>query len=315
MSTDLFRDRPDGGDVVSEMLHGIQAQAAVSGGFAVGGAWDIGFDVDVPVKFVGVVRGRVCLSADGIDPIDATAGDVVVLHNRRRASLSGGPGHQVRQRLSVTREDPFVRIGAHHDDIVLGGHVEVNTTGAELLAAVLPAVVHVRADSDAAPQLASLLHHLYDEVVSDRPGAQFAVTRTAELLVLEVMRAYLGQGEHLSASWVRLMVDEQLGPAVRLIHADPGRAWQLSELARATAMSRTSFVNRFRSVAGVPPLAYLTNWRMQLAKRALEDAQTRVGPLAVRLGYSSDSAFSTAFKRHVGMSPTQYRAIRLDTDA
>jgi AraC-like DNA-binding protein len=296
--------------VVSEVLRGIQAQAAVSGGFAVGGAWDIRFDVDVPLKFVGVVRGRVCLVADGIDPIDAVAGDVVMLHNRRWASMSGGPAHQLRQRLTVTPKDPFARFAGVHDDIVLGGHVEVNSTGAELLAAVLPAVVHVRAESPAAPQLASLLHHLYDEVVGDRLGAQFAVTRTAELLVLEVLRAYIAQSEQISANWVRLVADEQLRPAVQLIHAHPGRAWQLTELARAAAMSRTAFVNRFRSVAGVPPLTYLTTWRMQLAKRALHDGDTGIGALAIRLGYSSDSAFSTAFKRHVGMSPAQYRSTR-----
>ena len=72
-------------------------------------------------------------------------------------------------------------------------------------------------------------------------------------------------------------------------------------------MSRTSFAERFRTVAGVPPLTYLHRWRMLLAQRALRDGDARVGSLAFELGYASESAFSTAFKREVGVSPLRYR--------
>lgn len=112
----------------------------------------------------------------------------------------------------------------------------------------------------------------------------------------------------MSGGWLRVLADERLRPAVRLMHEEPGKPWRLEELARESAMSRTSFAERFRDVAGVPPLAYLNAWRMQLAQRALRDEQTRVGPLAYELGYTSESAFSNAFKREVGMSPLRYRA-------
>ena len=92
------------------------------------------------------------------------------------------------------------------------------------------------------------------------------------------------------------------------MHAEPGKPWRLDELARASAMSRTSFAERFRTLAGVPPLTYLNSWRMLLAQRALRDGDTRVGSLALALGYTSESAFSNAFKREVGVSPLRYRA-------
>ncbi|MGP3955638.1 helix-turn-helix transcriptional regulator [Nonomuraea sp. 3N208] len=106
---------------------------------------------------------------------------------------------------------------------------------------------------------------------------------------------------------LRLLTDERLRPALTIMHAEPGRPWGLEELARAAAMSRTSFAERFRTVAGVPPLTYLNRWRMLLAQRALRDGDVRVGALAVELGYASESAFSTAFKREVGESPLRYR--------
>jgi AraC-like DNA-binding protein len=144
------------------------------------------------------------------------------------------------------------------------------------------------------------------EVTGGRMGSAFAIRQYGQLLLLELVRAYVEQVE-LPPGWLRLLTDERLRPALGLMHADPARPWGLQELARAAAMSRTSFAERFRAVAGVPPLTYLNRWRMLLAQRALRDGDLRVGSLALDLGYASESAFSTAFKREVGESPLRYR--------
>lgn len=91
------------------------------------------------------------------------------------------------------------------------------------------------------------------------------------------------------------------------MHAEPGRAWQLEELAKASAMSRTTFAHHLKTAAGVPPLTYLTEWRMRLAERALREENTPVSVLAGQLGYTSESAFSNAFKRITGNAPKRYR--------
>ncbi|MEV4318544.1 AraC family transcriptional regulator [Actinocrispum sp. NPDC049592] len=57
----------------------------------------------------------------------------------------------------------------------------------------------------------------------------------------------------------------------------------------------------------MPPLTYLHNWRMRLAQRTLRQDDTPLSTLARSLGYSSDSAFSNAFKRTVGVAPKRYR--------
>ncbi|MFC6645386.1 helix-turn-helix transcriptional regulator [Granulicella cerasi] len=92
------------------------------------------------------------------------------------------------------------------------------------------------------------------------------------------------------------------------MHSKPGHAWGLEELAKETAMSRTTFAVRFKEAAGVSPLDYLTTWRMRLAKRALRDDDIAVSELARSLGYTSESAFSTAFKRRTGSAPNRYRS-------
>ena len=97
------------------------------------------------------------------------------------------------------------------------------------------------------------------------------------------------------------------------MHDDPRRSWHLGELAKACAMSRTTFASHFRTVAGVAPLTYLTEWRMRLAERALRDEATPVAVVGQSLGYTSESAFSTAFKRVTGLSPKAYRNASRDS--
>jgi AraC-like DNA-binding protein len=105
---------------------------------------------------------------------------------------------------------------------------------------------------------------------------------------------------------LRAAADPRLGVALRMMHGEPGKAWRLDQLASAAAMSRTIFASQFKAAAGVAPLAYLARWRMRLAERALRQGDVPVAVLARDLGYSSESAFSHAFKRIVGVSPSRY---------
>jgi AraC-like DNA-binding protein len=107
--------------------------------------------------------------------------------------------------------------------------------------------------------------------------------------------------------WLRALGDPRVAPALRLMHGDPARAWRLDELAKACAMSRTTFASHFRTAAGAAPLTYLTEWRMRLAERVLREESRPISVVAQTLGYTSESAFSTAFKRVTGCSPKAYR--------
>jgi AraC-like DNA-binding protein len=92
------------------------------------------------------------------------------------------------------------------------------------------------------------------------------------------------------------------------MHGDPAHDWTIAELAKVSAMSRTRFAVHFKSVAGMPPLAYLGQWRMRLAQRLLREESVTVAALAERLGYATESGFSDAFKRIVGVAPATYRS-------
>jgi AraC-like DNA-binding protein len=80
----------------------------------------------------------------------------------------------------------------------------------------------------------------------------------------------------------------------------------VAELARKAALSRSAFFERFRSAVGLPPMEYLLAWRMALAKELLHRQELGLAEIAKRVGYGSASAFSSAFSRYVGQSPSRY---------
>ncbi|MQY15011.1 IS5 family transposase IS4811 [Streptomyces sp. RB5] len=293
-------------DRLSQVFDLIQVRGVLTGGVAARGGWWSRGPLADPVKFFAMVSGSARLSTNGVDhPITLEPGDVAILTGRSHIALESGaePRHEVRPESDFSAP-PF--LGADHtDDVLIGGCIDINEAGRAVLLDALPPLAHVRA-SDAEPLRADL-ERLFTEASTDRLGSAFAVRQYGQLLLLDVLRAYIAQTD-LPPGWLRLLTDDRLRPAVDLIRADPGHPWTLPELATATAMSRTTFAERFRETAGMPPLTFLGHWRMLLAQRALRDADTRVATLATTLGYGSESAFSTAFKRVVGEAPRRYRS-------
>ncbi|GAB3443978.1 AraC family transcriptional regulator [Streptomonospora sediminis] len=297
-------------DQLSEVFSLVEVQSVLTGGLAARGAWVSGSPITHPLKFFALLSGRGRLRTDGPNvPLELETGDVGILNNRGWVELRGGPDGVPPREVGVQPDMPPswpLPPERDVDDVLVGGRIDLNPAGEALLLHALPPVSHVRAAQRGASGLRSIVDRLFDELAGDRVGSPFAIRQYGQLLLLETLRAYLEQFE-APPGWLQLLADERLRPAVALMHGEPGRSWGLEELARAAAMSRASFAGRFRKVSGMTPLAYLSRWRMMLAQRALSDGEAHIGPLAVRLGYGSESAFSTAFKREMGMSPSQYR--------
>jgi AraC-like DNA-binding protein len=106
--------------------------------------------------------------------------------------------------------------------------------------------------------------------------------------------------------WLFALADTQMGAAITAMHESPGHRWTLQELGERVGMSRSIFALKFKATVGTSPMEYLTRWRMLLAGDRLTNSSDALSAIAVSLGYESESAFSTAFKRVMGCSPRQY---------
>lgn len=298
------------GDPFSDFLRLADAQPTISGGFTAGGSWAIRFPRPEYLKFFALVKGQCWLCIEDEEtPVRVEEGDVFLLSIQRPFVLAGDleavPLDATR--LFAGKLNKTATLGEGEDCIQIGGHVRLDPANGELLAGMLPPLIHVQAASKQATVMKWLLDQLVRERMDGQPGATLVSGQLAQLLFVQILRVYLETCETLPCGWLRAASDKRLGPAMALMHDDPGRSWQLGELARAAAMSRTSFAVHFKSVAGVAPLAYLTQWRMLLAQRALRTEGTTLSQLADHLGYGSESAFSNAFKRVTGVSPARYR--------
>jgi AraC-like DNA-binding protein len=131
--------------------------------------------------------------------------------------------------------------------------------------------------------------------------------RLPELVLREVLRTHLATAPAIDHGWLAALHDPVLAPALALLHRRPERAWTVAELAAAVATSRSVLDARFRHVLGRSPIRYLTAWRMHLAQELLATSELSVSMTARRLGYDSEEAFSRAFKRERGQSPSHWR--------
>ena len=143
-----------------------------------------------------------------------------------------------------------------------------------------------------------------------RPGGETVVTRLADILVIQTIRAWIEKDPAAQTGWLGALRDPQIGRALALIHRDPVRAWTVASLASEAAMSRSAFAARFTELVGEPAMQYVTRWRMHLALERLKEDEAPLADLADRMGYQSEAAFSRAFKRVIGISPGAARQTR-----
>jgi AraC-like DNA-binding protein len=297
-------------DPFSDILKLTNAETFVSGGFTAGGSWAIRFPAPDKIKFFALVKGNCWLRIEGRQkPVRVEEGDVFLLSAQRSFVLASDLAAVPVDASGLFTGTVYrtAKLGQGEDCIQIGGHVRLDPSSGSLLADVLPPLIHVKAASPHASVLRWLLDQLIREPAAELPGASLASAQLAQLLFVHILRVHVETSGLLSTGWLRAVADNRLAPALRLMHAEPGRAWQLEELAKAAAMSRTTFAHHFKTAAGVPPLTYLTEWRMRLAERALREENTPVSILAGQLGYTSESAFSNAFKRITGNAPKRYR--------
>ncbi|NMO49856.1 AraC family transcriptional regulator [Actinoplanes sp. TBRC 11911] len=224
------------------------------------------------------VRGTRRLVLDGQQPLRLEEGDMAVSNGSAAA-----------------RDDVAIRIGGSCEKPVL---------------TAIPALTLIRGGSPAATTLRFLLDGALRELDRQRPGSAFATRTYARLILTEVLRVAMNaDARRVPESGLRLLADNELRPALALIHTRPADPWRLTDLAEAVSMSRSTFARRFRVVSGEPPLTYLYRWRIQLARVALRETGTPIVALAAELGYASESSFSHTFTRASGMSPSQYRTL------
>ncbi|USA40817.1 AraC family transcriptional regulator [Pelagerythrobacter marinus] len=294
-------------DPLSDILSLLRPRTAVSAGLRAGGDWAIRFPGHEGVKFNAVIHGACWVSVDGAESRRIAAGDCFLLTRGRpfRMATDLSLPEVDSARIYDRASDGIATFQGGQDFFLVGGRFAFDGDHAGLLFGELPAIVHVSRASDQAAVLRWSLAQLATELAEGAPGSRLMGDHLAQIMLLQVLRLWLSGGR--GSGWLAALADPRLGRALRAIHGEPARRWTLAELAAAAGMSRTSFAERFRRVVGRTPFDYLARWRMQLAADRLRRSGDSVATIGYAAGYASEGAFSAAFRRTMGCTPSAYR--------
>jgi AraC-like DNA-binding protein len=266
------------------------------------------------VWFHVVTSGRLCLEAGDSGAHWLGPSDLALVphgegHVLRSEPGAPAPGILELEREAVSERYEILRHGAGGEPThLICGAVRLDHPAARSLVAILPDVIRVDAGrSIHLDQMHSIVRLMAAEARERRPGGEAVITRLGDILVVQAVRSWIETDAAARTGWLGALQDPQIGRAITLVHREPARAWTIASLAHAVSMSRSAFAARFTELAGEPPMAYLTRWRMHLALDALKQQGSTVGELADRLGYRSEAAFARAFKRVMGTPPGAVR--------
>lgn len=305
-------------DPLSDILALLRPQSFISSAFDCGPDTAIRFgDQTGFIKCYAMTEGSCFLVVDGVsEPVAVNAGDCFILPAGRAfvqtSDLTLEPV-PIDQMLPERPAGAVHKVNGGGASFIFGARFGIEASQAAQLLTSLPPVMHVRhsADQDA---LRWAMERMRDELLHERPGSALMLDHLAHMLLTQALRSYLETASGDGVGWFFALGDEQIGKAIAAMHADPAHRWTLQELAQHVGMSRSVFAQKFAARAGVPAMTYLTRWRMLLAADRLTHESEPVSVIASALGYESESAFSTAFKREMGFAPRQY-VTRMKMDA
>jgi AraC-like DNA-binding protein len=256
-----------------------------------------------------ITSGSCWGGVEGQPQIPLRAGDVIVFPHGDPHFMSSERGKRIDPEVfgqTPQRYPDTVVLGdGSRDATLVCGFLGCDANPFNPLITALPRCLHV--PGGAGGWLSEFPRQAVAESRASRAGAITMLTRMAELMFVEVVRRYLETEAPEDEGWLTGLRDPVVGAALSSLHSDPSRDWSLAELARDAGASRTVLAERFARLIGLPPMQYLTRWRLQLAANLLATTNAKVAAVGEQVGYESEAAFSRAFKRATGRSPAEYR--------
>ena len=270
---------------------------------------------ELPPSVVGfhyVIDGEMQVQIEHAAPVVVHAGEMVLLPRNDPHLLASESG------LAPADPDPPVqRLEGGLMRMVYGGggaatrlvcgYIASEVRSHPLLEALPMAFALDVKNKPCAEWVAASFRFAAQEVASGRAASETVLAKLSELLFVEAVRHYAETLPPDRKGWFAGLRDPVVGRALALMHARVAHQWTSEELAVAVHLSRSAFAERFTQLVGVPPITYLTDWRMQLAAARLRDTPRPIAQIADELGYESEATFTRAFKRALCVAPGRFR--------
>ena len=281
--------------------------------------WGVSFaEVKDCVRFVYVVRGSCWLSIEKSPQprVALSGGDLAVLPQGHGYTIRDQPrSHPIRFDELVSRSETNSAGITHHlrcggagveTNLIHGAFMIDDPFETPMLATLPPMIRITPSEGDAVPSFRQNLQFISRELDSNRPGSQLVLTRMADVIFVQLLRAYMESLPEGSEGFLGALRDKNMAAALGLMHRRPEDQWTVALLADEVGLSRSGFAARFAELVGEPPLGYLTRLRMQRASMLLREGAT-LTKASQMTGYASEASFSYAFRQWAGVAPGEYR--------
>jgi len=267
------------------------------------------------VRFHYLVRGSAWLSVDETDEPD------VALEGGDLAVLPLGHAHVLRDhpRSAPVRFDDVARCDSRSAVMQLDVGAKGPETNfvtacfvlddplARQILAVLPPLIRMTPDAEqGVPSFPENIQFITREIETDRPGSEIVLLRMADVIFIQILRAYLARLPDDGGGFLGALRDPSTAAALGAMHHRAEAPWTVASLAEEVGLSRSVFAARFTQLVGEPPLGYLTRLRMQKAATLLRDGAT-LAKASRQTGYASEASFSHAFRQWAGVAPGAWR--------
>ncbi|SOD60596.1 transcriptional regulator, AraC family [Streptomyces zhaozhouensis] len=310
-------------DPLTSLLEGPRARDAFLLRALLSPPWSVRVRDQAPLTMLCVVRGTTWLLPDGGEPRQLTAGSVALLRGPEAYRVADDPGSATRAEIlpGGCSVDPdggdlceTLSLGTRTwgsgpdapNELLIGTYPLATEVTGGLLRALPPVLSLSPAEWDC-----PLMALLANEIDREAPAQDVVLGRVLDLLLISVLRAWFERPDTEPPAWYRAHGDPVVGPALRLLHEHPAHGWTVASLAAKVGVSRAALARRFSELVGRPPMAHLTDRRLDLAAELLRDPDLTVEAVAHRVGYGSAFALSTAFKRERGITPSDHRGVAL----
>lgn len=302
-------------DPLSDVISLLRPRAAISKPISGRGHWGVRYHADDAPGFALVLEGAAWLTFEHAAPRRLARGDFLLTASTPAFTLGSAPGVAC---LPAVPSDQPVRHGdaeGEPDFIAMGGSFSFEKANGPLLASLLPPLVHIPAAEGRATRLGRLIELLFEESRGEAPGKALVTSRMLDILLVEALRWHSQAVGTAPPGLLTGLQDPGLARALVALHGDVRAPWTVAALAALAGMSRSAFAARFAALLGCAPIEYLARWRMGLAKDALIQGRQTLDQIAENIGYDSASAFSTAFRKRIGMPPGRFARLSGDRPA
>ncbi|WUR66294.1 AraC family transcriptional regulator [Streptomyces violaceus] len=308
-------------DPLTDLLNGVRTRGTVLHQSSVTGPWAARFEDGSPLALAVLVHGSVWITPESGAPVRLGPGDVAVLSGGAPYVIADDPATEpdvvIRAEGRCTTEEGEEQLiparlpdagawnaGEPDRTLLINGLYTVDASTPGRLLSALPPLAVIEASVGTCP----VSHSTFEEITREEPGQQILLDRTLDLMLITAVRAWFTRPGAAVPAWYRAHSDPVVGPALRLLHADPAHPWTLPALAAKTGASRANLARRFNALVGQPPMTYLRQRRLALAADLLREPATTLAVVADRVGFANAFALSNAFKKEHGISPSEYRS-------